>query len=402
MENSQKVVPQERTLLQTLLHYTSILLKYKIMIILITATVAFLSVGFSVISLKLPSERSPLPNYYEAYAVIVFQEGGSAAGMSSMLEAFGVESPQGGMSSPQLAMQILRSRSFLDQVVEKFDLINRYNIENNIKNRSRAIVMNSSQYEYIRESGTLTITYTSTDPVLAADIVNYQVALLQEWFLREGVTTRSSQLTLMEEKLEALAGEIEDIEDEIEAFQKEHGVLDILELATSLGTMLTDLRTSLNQVELEISTYTEYSNIEDPALISLRNRQNNIINQIRRIENGYTGSDGRRMPSQAELPQLALDFSHLQANLTLQTQLYRTLSERYEVTKLAVGEAGGFSVLELAEVPEEKAGPSRGKLCIYATFGAFAGSIVLALLINIIRNIIRDPKNKKLIKGEEV
>jgi len=401
MENSKKVVPQEQSFLEVLLHYTAILLRYKVMIIVITGSVAFLSVLFSIISLKLPPEKSPLPNYYRAYAVIVFQEGGSAAGIASVMEAFGMESASRGMSSPQLALQILRSRSFLDQVIEHFDLVKRYNITNNIRNRSRRIVLNSSQNEYSRDAGTLIMSYTSTDPVLAAAIVNYQVELLKEWFLKEGLTARSSQLTLMEEKLEELASEIRDVEDEIEAFQKKHGVLNILEMATSIGTMLTDLRTSLNQVELEIRTYTEYSNIEDPALIGLRNQQSNIINQIRRIENGYTSSDGRRMPSQAELPQLALDFSHLEAHLALQTQLYRTLSERYEVTKLAVGDMGGFSVLELAEVPDEKEGPSRGKLCIYATFGAFAGSIALALLINFAMKIIRDPKNKKLLKGEE-
>jgi len=130
------------------------------------------------------------------------------------------------------------------------------------------------------------------------------------------------------------------IESEIEAFQQEHGALDIREIASAQSTMLTDLRTTLTNLELEIHSYSEYSTIEDPSFIRLKNQRDNIITQIRRIEAGYTSSDGRKMPSIAELPQLSLTFTHLQAELSLKNQLYMTLSERYEVTKLMAADSG--------------------------------------------------------------
>ncbi|MCK5675367.1 MAG: hypothetical protein KAH95_18440, partial [Spirochaetales bacterium] len=224
----------------------------------------------------------------------------------------------------------------------------------------------------------------------------------EEWFLKEGVTVQSKYLSMMEEKLNELSIEISSIENNIKAFQKEHGVLDIIEIATARSVMLNELRTGLNQVELEISDYSEYSTIEDPALTILKNQRNNIIIQIKRIERGYTGSDGRRMPSQEELPQLSLNFAHMQAELALQTQLYQTLSERYEVTKLAAAEEGVFSILEYAEVPEEKEGPSRGKLSIQVTFGTFAGSIALAFLLNMVSGIFKDPEKTKILKGRKI
>jgi len=36
------------------------------------------------------------------------------------------------------------------------------------------------------------------------------------------------------------------------------------------------------------------------------------------------------------------------------------------------------------------------------TFGAFAGSIVLAFLLNIISGIVKDPHKTKILKGEKV
>ena len=108
------------------------------------------------------------------------------------------------------------------------------------------------------------------------------------------------------------------------------------------------------------------------------------------------------MPSQEELPQLALEFAHLQADLTLKNQLFQTLSERYEITKLTAAEEAVFSVLEYAEVPDEKEEPSRGRLCMMVTFGAFAGSIVLALILNMVKNISNDPNKKRILKGEDL
>lgn len=237
--------------------------------------------------------------------------------MSSMLAAFGVESPGGTGNTSQLAMQVLRSRPFVDNIIQKFNIVERFGIKDKYKTNSRNVILNNSEYNYDRDSGALTISFTDIDPSFTADIVNYEVNLLEQWFLKEGITVRSKQLSMMEEKLGDLTAEISRIEDSIEAFQKEHGVLDIMEIATAQSAMLTDLRTRLNQVELEISDYTKYSNIEDPALTNLKDQRSNIITQIHRIENGYISSDGRRMPSQKDLPQLSLEFAHMQAELTL-------------------------------------------------------------------------------------
>lgn len=401
MVDSEESSIGEITLLEGILHYISILLEYKKFIVGSSILSAVLVIIFSFISLKLPPDISPLPNQYQAYAIVLFQEGVSNAGMSSMLSAFGVESGGGGGTSPsQLAIQILHSRSFIDDVVVEFDIVTKFNIVDKPRTNSRKLILENSKYSFNRDSGSFTISFTNIDPEFAADLVNYEVSLLEQWFLNQGVSMRSYELQLMEETLNELTNDISKIEREIKGFQKEHGVLDIMELAAAQSTMLTDLRTSMNQVELEIYDYSEYSTIEDPALTILKNRRNNIINQIRRIEGGYRSSDGRIMPSIEEMPQLSLSFTHMQADLALKNQLYLTLSERFEVTKLAVAEEGVFSVLEYAEVPEEKIGPSRGRLCIIVTFGTFAGSIFLALVINMIRNVSADPDNKKILKRE--
>ncbi len=397
MEKNQSTLTEERGAVELFLHYLSIILRYKIFIMVITTVAAISVVTFSIISIKLPPERSPLPNTYRSDAKLIFQSNNDAGGMSSMLSMFGVDaSMAGSIKDPsQMALQVLQSRPFLDSVSEHLNLPNRFGIEKNNKSLLRSIIYSGSRYIYDQSTGTFSISFTSTDPEFATEVVTAEVELLGEWFQKEGISMRSSQLQMLEDKLSELSIEISKIESEIETFQIEHGVLDIEQLAQTQAALLLDLRTRLNQIELEIGEYSEYSTIEDPALVRLNAQKSNIINQIRRIERGYISSDGRKMPSTEELPQLSLQFAHMTTDLELQMQLYKTLSERYEVTKLAAAEEGVFSILEPAEVPTEKVGPSRGRLCMMVTAGAFFGSIVLALLINMLLSVIKDPDKMK-------
>ena len=50
-----------------------------------------------------------------------------------------------------------------------------------------------------------------------------------------------------------------------------------------------------------------------------------------------------------------------------------------------------FQILEYAEVPDLKSGPSRGMLCIIVTFAAGFFSVFLAFLLNAIKNVKNDP-----------
>jgi uncharacterized protein involved in exopolysaccharide biosynthesis len=402
MENPEIIkIDNEKSLFEKILHYVSLILKYKKLVIIGTAISALLVVIFAFLTLKLPPGINPMPNFYESYGIVIFQEDGSGSSMSAMLSAFGVESSTGSTGASQLAMQILNSRPFMDNIIDHFNIIEEYGIVENQKTRSRSVIKSSSEHIFYKDSGTLVLSYTSGDPEFAAEFVNYEIELLKKWFFEQGVSTRSNELALMEAKLEELSVDMKLIEEQIEKFQKEHGVLDIRELATAQSTMLTDLRMALNKAELEIRDYSQFSTIEDPALTTLKGQRNNIIGQIRKIEAGYTSSDGRKMPSLEELPQLSLAYTHMEAELSLKNQLYLTLSERYEVTKLLASDAGAFSVLEYAEVPELKIGPMRGQMCMKVTLGAFAGFVILAMFLDKIKILFTDPKNKKILLGDK-
>jgi uncharacterized protein involved in exopolysaccharide biosynthesis len=60
-----------------------------------------------------------------------------------------------------------------------------------------------------------------------------------------------------------------------------------------------------------------------------------------------------------------------------------------------------FQVLEMAEVPDQKSGPSRGLICIIAIFAAGFFAFFLAFCLNAIANIKKDPEAMAKLRGAE-
>jgi uncharacterized protein involved in exopolysaccharide biosynthesis len=93
------------------------------------------------------------------------------------------------------------------------------------------------------------------------------------------------------------------------------------------------------------------------------------------------------------IPSISLELSRIQLELGAQRQVYTQLKVQYELLKVSMAsEKPVFQILEMAEVPDQKSGPSRGMLCIIVTFAAAFFSIFLAFVLNAIANVRKDPE----------
>ncbi|MFW5685297.1 MAG: hypothetical protein ACOC0O_01475 [Spirochaetota bacterium] len=391
----------ERTLVEGLLFYIGIIWRYKWMIAIVTFVAAVGSVGFAILSLRLPPEESPLPNFYRANAVLLQQRGGSQDVSSTIMASLGIETGGGTMDYGQIAIEVLNSRSFLDRIVERNGIIERYEIVEQVRSTSREVVQANASFDYDSRTGILRVAYEDIEPEYAAQVVDSMVEELFAWFAARGGSDRLVAVQTMEEKLAEVENRIGEIEGEIEGFQQRYGVLRVEEIAQTQSDLIAGLQAQLVQLDLQISNLEEVSRIEDdPELASLRAQRQNVLNLMNRIEGGYTGGNDL-LPPREELPALAAEYTRLQMDLEIQGRIYEALTEQYEVAKLTADTDPAFTVLEPVEVPEEKSGPSRGQMVIAVTLGAFFGSVVLALVIYGLGKIMRDPEKMKLLRQEQ-
>jgi uncharacterized protein involved in exopolysaccharide biosynthesis len=304
------------------------------MIIAITLVAMVGVVVFSVISLVLPPEISPLPNEYTPQALMLINDSSSpGGGMASMLSASGLgglaglAGVSGGSTFSDLAAYLVTTNTLLDAVVDEFDLLSRYKIATPKKAAkspradSRKALQKKLSAAYDEKSGVFSVSFADTDPAFARRVVNYCVDYLQTWFDELGVDKN---------KLEK-----ENLEKNIE------------------------------------NTYDGIRNLEL---------------ETRRLEQSVQRGS-------VNVPSISLDLSRIQMELGAQRQVYAQLKVQYELLKVAMAsEKPVFQVLELAEIPDRKSGPSRGMICVIVAFAAAFFSVFLAFVLNAVDNIKHDPE----------
>lgn len=178
-----------------LLDLVAVLLRYKWFIIGITLLAALGVVAYSIGSLMLPPEKSYLPNFYTPKAHMLINDSSSSGGLSSMLNSSGLSGIASLMgvsagiskSNSALAVYLTQTNTFLDAIVDEFDLINRWEIENHPRTSSRDILKKSLEAKFDGTTGVFTLSFTDIDPSFAQSVINFAVALLEQRFEELGV-----------------------------------------------------------------------------------------------------------------------------------------------------------------------------------------------------------------------
>jgi uncharacterized protein involved in exopolysaccharide biosynthesis len=348
-------------------------------------------------SLLLPPDKSYLPNVYTPKATMLISSG-TTSSLSSLLSSSGLSGlagmagvSAGGNSNQQLAKVLATSNTTLDRLNQKFDLTTRYKIKKDPISSTRKAVLKNLSAAIDEKSNIFTISFTDKDPAFAKEVVDETVNILSERFAQLSGSQAIQQKALLEKRLADVDATISTLEAQIKEFQKKYGVVQVEALATEQITILARLRSELILKEMEIENYKKVARINDPKLTQLNNERDALLAKIKEIETG-AGSGSKIMPSQQQLPTIAFEYAKLERDLAVQTELFKILTQQYEIAKFnATGQEPVFQILEMAEVPDMKSGPSRSMICIVATLAGFVVAILVAFVDESIFSIRRDP-----------
>jgi uncharacterized protein involved in exopolysaccharide biosynthesis len=342
MENNQLNAPETDQTQKnddeiSLIDLFAVLLKYKTMIITVTVVSMVFIIVYSIFSLRLPAEKSYLPNKYTSSANMLINNSSSSSGsslssllssssgLSSLASLAGVNASTGSTHS-SLAVYLTTSNPLLDAVSDRFDLVQRYKIRKNPRSSTRMMLKKKLKGKYDEDSGVFTVSFTDTDPVFAQSVVNFTVDWMQQRFDELGIDKNK----IAKENLDK------------------------------------NIANSYNEI------------------LKLMKESRNIGASVANGNNGW------------DIPSITVQTSKVELELTAQKTVYTQLKTQAELLKVQMtSETPVFQVLERAEVPDMKSGPSRGTLTIIVTFAAFFISIFIAFTANAVENIKKDPEAMK-------
>jgi uncharacterized protein involved in exopolysaccharide biosynthesis len=298
------------------------------MIIVITLIAAIGVTAFSIITLTLPTETSPLPNKFTPSALMLINNESSGASRLNMNSMEGLAA-LAGLNLPvsanysDLAVFIFETNSLLDSVVDKFDLIERYEIEEYPRASSRKKLKKFLRAKYDEKSGVLSVSFTDVDPFFAKDVLDYCVVYLGNRFDELGLDKNRIEKENLETNIASTFEEIERLEEETRT--------------------------------LEQSVASDF----------LRGRRPAITRSI------------------------SLISMELEAKRQVYTQL-KVQYELLKITMASARPV--FQILEMAEAPDAKSEPSRGLLCVIVVFAAGFLASSWAFVLDAISNIKNDPE----------
>lgn len=365
--------------------------RYRGLVFAVTAAGTGLALIYLLLSLVLPPDLNPLPDVYRPEALLLVPRTGDTIDIDPALtNALGRRGLSGllpgQVNNMRLAVTLLNSKTTIDAIAEEFALAERYKIMRNVRGNVRKRFLAKTRFESDQSERTLRISYRSTDAEFAAAVVNRMVEILGERFAALGVDRSRTSRDLIAARHREVEQQIARYAERIEEFQQRHGVLDPNDLAREYVSRVADLNTRLVLKEVEIQTYAGVAPSNDSTLLVLQAERDNLAQLMEEMESGYVEYGGR-LPAQGELPELAREFARLRLEQAVQIEIFKLLSREYELAKLQVeGHEPVFQVLEAAEVPDLRDGPSSRRRILIASFlASLAAGIAAALLLNAIR-----------------
>ncbi len=392
---------EERSLLEGLVYYLAILWKYRWLIVAVTAAATIGVLAFCAASILLPPEKSPLPNQYTASATILVQKSAENDLSSSIRSALGIlTSPADtstGFDAGAFLLMVLQSRTFLDKIAEEFAIVDKFHIKDQIKSRSRKVLVANLHFDNNRAAAAITISYKDTDPVFAKNLTNRMVSLLSDWYSQNMGSSKQRQKQLLEEKITEVKADIDTLESRQNELQKKYGVLTAQDLGASQASALAALRSQLILKEIDIKNYSSIATMDDPKLQQMQEERQSISDLINGMQQGMPETLDSKINPQS-LPDVQTEFNNLSVELDVQRKIYNTISHQYEVMKLTSDSEPPFQVMELAEVPDTKSGPQRTRIIAEAIVIAFISSAALAFLLNGVSQLQRSREKRAIPK----
>ena len=341
-----------------LLEYIKFLFKQKKLIVYITGLTAVLSVIVSLL----------LPNWFIATAVILPPGGGESTGLGAIISDIPI-ADIGFFSSDEEAnvyLAILKSRTLTTEVINKFDLVEKYGAEN----VERTIVQLEDNVSLeVNDEGTISVAVMDKDQLIVADMANFYVEELDRINKRLATEKARNNRQFIESRVQQTKAELRNAEDELKKFQIESGVIAIEAQTEEAIRAAAELKAQIMTTEIQLDVMRESVNVNNPGYTTLKLQLETLREKydgMKFHENSISEKD--IFQPLFDVPELGLQYTRLLSEIKLLSTILEFLLPEYEQAKIQEArDTPTVQFLDRGVTPEEKYKPRRSLIVIACT-----------------------------------
>ena len=356
-----------------------------------TIIVAFISLIISLL----------LPKWYASKAVVLSSGAGKFNFLSSIspipVANFGLSTINEDINN---FIAILQSRTVKEYMVNKFNLVERYN-QRDIEYAMEAL--EEKMELEVTEEGTLEISIIDKDPIVAKQMVSEVLIMLDQINQNIGMEAGRYNREFLEKRLNENENNLEKAELDLKIFQEKTGIIDLVAQLSSTMQMsaqaynsifdaYTELYAKKIETETQLAVAKTTLSINNPTLMQLEKLLNEQTFQLEQLMieldaklqyllSSITPTQVDNIPniefsvSFNSLPSLGLENARLIREVKLQSTIQEILIPQYEQAKLE--ETNNIPTLQLIDKPKvaiNKAKPKRALIVI--------GSTLMSILVS--------------------
>jgi len=323
-----------------------------------------------------------LPVYYRAETrILPPQEKGGNLAAQLLGQVGGLGGLLGGAANvkypAELYVAMMKSRTVLDRIIDRFSLMNLYHVR--FRDDARRRLLESLAIREDRKSGIIVLAVEDRDPKRAADIANAFLEELKSMVGGLAISEASQRRLFFEEQLRNTKEALVRSEEEIKGFQQRTGAFQIDAQAKAVIEGIASLRAKIASKEVEAKVLRTFATSQNPDLQRVDEEIRALRSELEKIEVGKGHGFDAIMPSE-RIPSLGMEYLRRLRQLKYHETLYELLVKQYELAKLDESrEAVVIQAIDKAVPPERKAKPKRGIIVIVATLAGFLVSVGFVL-----------------------
>ncbi|MBI1807848.1 MAG: hypothetical protein HYR76_12440 [Ignavibacteria bacterium] len=342
------------------LDYVSILVKWR----------KFIAINFVVVTLGAVIISLLLPKWYKATASILppkdqglFSSLGVAG---SVLKGLAPNQRIGGLGQKTGTynfLAILKSRSAMEAVVRKFDLMNEYDVSDSSMEKALEELQDNVSFE-VQDDDNITVEVLDKSPQRVAEIANYFVEQLNTISNQLGTREARNNREFIEKRIGESKDELRRTEDALKAYQEKSGVMVAPEQNSSSISAIAEMYGMKAKKEVELAILRRTVTGENAMIRQLEVELSELNKKL------------------GTFPQVGLESFRLYRDAAIQQKVVEYLIPLYEQAKIdEQKDTPVILVLDKAVPPERKFKPKRSIIVISSGLSALLLSLVAAFLV---------------------
>jgi capsule polysaccharide export protein KpsE/RkpR len=324
-----------------------------------------------------------LPNWYAASVRVLPPEASAGNPLASALlrgTSSAASALLGGVTSDYARyLAILSSRRVLDSVVEEFDLIRAYNLEDSQYPHEYAVAefRENVSFPVDDEYEFLSVVVFDKDPQRAADIANFMVRQLNAINSELSSQNAANYREFVEGRYEEARVALDSVLDATQAFQRQYGVVDLDVQSQAYFSQLASLEANATLAEVQYESQLAQLGPENPEVQALRAVAQAAQEKVQAMLNG---SEAVLPVPRGSMSNVARAYADLQREFAVQTRILEVIGPMYEQARFEEEKTvEAVQIVDRAVPPPIKAKPQRSVLVVVSTITGFLLAILFVL-----------------------